>query len=199
VSAPKSVAVADVAAGDVQDTYSLEPTAARATPEAPGERGPWSTLALDDDEYEDDQSAAPTLIPSPPPLPASAITRLAGQGSSREPWYYVFLDRYAVVVGKVVLGLSAGLLVISFLGYLYGFYSVLWTSYRFDPIDKKWSFDMGAAAWSGAGLTLAFLAVIGAYLLVVLVPVLFALSLIHVVVDAGRNLRAIRASLSKQE
>jgi hypothetical protein len=198
VSAPKGVAVDDVAAGDVQDTYSLEPTPAEATPELPGEKGPWTTLALDDGD-EDDQSPAPTLLPSPPPLPASGVTRSAGQGTSREPWYYVFLDRYAVVVGKVVLGLSAGLLGISLLGYLYGFYSVLWTSYRFDPIDKKWSFDMGAAAWSGAGLTLAFLAVIGAYLLVVLVPVLFALSLIHVVVDAGRNLRAIRASLSKQE
>src|SRR6476661_7699866 len=48
-SAPKDVAVADMVAGDVQDTYRLEPTPAWATPEAPGERVPWTTLALDDD------------------------------------------------------------------------------------------------------------------------------------------------------
>src|SRR4051794_33850864 len=55
VAASKTGGLANIAAQVAQETYGLEPTPARATPEVPNGRNPWSSLAPDD-ENEEEQS-----------------------------------------------------------------------------------------------------------------------------------------------
>jgi hypothetical protein len=132
-----------------------------------------------------------SLSAAAPPLPvAGSSPSLSDLKPIPEPWFYVFLDRYATIATKAVVFGSFAVLALGILFYLFQLYVVLSVEYRLGS-------RLGTLLWSSGLITLWFLAGLAAFLLLFVVPVLFALALIHVVVDAARNLRVIGVSLAK--
>jgi hypothetical protein len=173
--------------------YSLEPefpgTAAIDVPKTKTV-GPGSDIT---DDLQVGHWSSNHRVPTPPPLPLrTPATPIPGPAREKEPWYYIFLDRYATIVTRVVLGLSVAILFVGTLAYLYRLYGTL-------TLEHRLGAGFGSLLLTSGITTLYFLACVVVFVLFFLVPVLFALSLVHVVVDAARNLRSIHASLAKKE
>jgi hypothetical protein len=125
-------------------------------------------------------STKPAELPSPHiAVPPPLSQKVSGQESSphrlheSEPWYYGFLDKYAGA-GQGI-GLLAGVLVM-------GMTLAVANSIHLDS-------PVGFLAIVFAGFSVAGL---------MFVSILFGVALILLAVDAGRNLRAIRLSLSSK-
>jgi hypothetical protein len=128
--------------------------------------------------------AAPKEAPTWPTISVFAT------GTQQEPWFYGFLEKYSIVVRWLGITLSGGLFLLVFLLYFGFSYMIFRLPSEILPIIPKFGYL--------AGGTFAFLLLILGIAVMILVPVLFAASLIQVVVDSGRNLRAIRAGLEAQ-
>jgi hypothetical protein len=123
------------------------------------------------------QTRSPSPSPAPPPLIAVSTPSFSDPSLSREPWFYLFLDRYATVATRTVKWASIAILCIGVLCYLYQLYSVL-------SIHVYFKASFGTLIWSSGLVAFWFRAGLVGFLLLFLVPVLFALALIQVVADA---------------
>jgi hypothetical protein len=177
---------------DDNGSYGLEPI--RPVGSFPAEAG------LDDKVYSSVGRPEPRggslsdgSVESPPPVPSRSVdsTRSAVL-LGREPWYYVFLDRYAVIVTRGVIAVFILMLTIGAAFYLNRLYLAL-------SFQRQFRASFWDLLWSSGEITAYFLVGLVMLTLFFLVPVLFALALIHVVVDAGRNIRALRAALESRE
>jgi hypothetical protein len=130
---------------------------------------------------------------SPPPLPtAPAIKVPPARVPESEPWCYAFLDRYARATTRAVLGTAAAIVVIGTVVYFWHLYSSL-------SLLRQFRAGFWDLLWSSGVITLYYATGVALFLLLLVVPVLFALALVHVIVDVGRNLRAIRTTLAEEE
>jgi hypothetical protein len=173
------------------DTYALEP----AHTEADIEELVLKTLgtATDVEPQQTGDRPPNTTSYSPPPLPISRLIEAElGRAPQSDPWCYVFLDRYAKITTGIVLGSAAVIVAIGTLMYF-------WRLYEMISLTRRFGASFWSLLWSCGVVTLYFAAGLAVFLLLLVVPIVFGLALIHVIVDVGRNLRAIRASLAGEE